>query len=324
MNPQSQCAPDPVSIQQLRKLVTALNEGGIHTLEDLRLSICKDLKTGIQVVSDQTKTSKALLVALLIAEAKDDAGKKGKRQLLPYWSGLKSFRSVFALSKSEIRELLKTNGVRGWTKTRDPIAVVLKQAVARPTHLLTNWRTHWLDALIVLLPLILALLILRANSINRYNLQYVTTTAAVPAFHRISDQVENKSSPSAKGAFTRIAEVRDRYTLAPIPAGTTLQGQQLLSRELSAMMQGRKVLSVPIKASNYSATLIAPVDAILVLSPRKLDSKETPRTTLDAIVLRIEGSGETRTAIVALPEESFNVAALLLGSHDVFLSQAVP
>src|SRR5688500_7421105 len=269
MDDQNRTECDPVSIKRIRELATALQQGGIHTLEDLRLSVSKDPNSGIEVVSRQTKTSQALLVALLVTEARDEVGTKGKQQLLQYWSGLKTFRSVFAFSKAEVRELWKTKGRSAWRETRDPIAAVLSQSVVRPQRLLTNWRTHWFDVSLILLPLILGLLIFRANSINKYNLQYVTTTAAVPAFHRISDQVENKSSPSAKGAFTKIADVRDRYTLAAIPAGTTLQNNQLLSSQLSARMQGRRVLAVPINVGNFSPTLTAPVEAIMLLSPRK-------------------------------------------------------
>src|ERR1044072_2528412 len=69
-NMDNQEAPvtDPVAITRLRELAAALSGGGIDTLEDLRLSICKDFETGIKTVTDHTKTSQALLVALLITE----------------------------------------------------------------------------------------------------------------------------------------------------------------------------------------------------------------------------------------------------------------
>ena len=317
MDDQEPQATDPVDIKRLRELAAALSGKGIDTLEDLRLAICRDFETGIKTVTDRTKTSRALLVALFITEARDDAGKKGKRRLVLYWSGFKGFRSVFSFSKTEIRDLLKTKGVRHWREAREPIAIL----VARPTRLLTNWRTHWPDALVILLPLMLvALLIFRLNSIDKNSLRYVTTTTAIPAFHKISDGVEIKRSPSAKSAFTNIADVRDRYVLTSLPAGTTLQDNQLLSAPLSGKMQGRKIMSVPIKAGNYIPTLTAPAEATLVFSPRTWDSKTTSPGKFEVIVLRIEGSGETRSAVVALPGDKFDEAALLLGSHEAFLT----
>lgn len=324
MDDQKTQATDPVTIKRLRELAAALHGSGIDTLEDLRLSICKDFKTGIERVTTVTKTSQALLVALLITEAKDDAARNGRRRLIYYWSGLQPFRSVFSLSTTEVREILKTKGRSHWRETRDPIGLFLRRSIARPARVLSSLKTKWLDPLLVLLPLTLGLLlIIRLNSINENSPQYVTTSAAVPAFHKISNDVELKRSPSAKTALTQIAEARDRYTLAYIPAGTTLQDNQLLSAELSGKMQQRKILSVPIKSNNYSPTLTAPAEATLVLSPRTWDSKATSPSKFDVIVLRIEGSGDTRSAVVALLKDQFDATALLLGSHEAFLTESV-
>jgi len=316
---------DSVTIEQLRDFAATLKGFGIDTLDDLRLSICKDFKTGIERVTCRTETSKPLLMALLITEARDDAARKGKRRLIHYWSGFKSFRSVYALSKTEVREIWKTNRASRWREIREPIGIAFRRWLAGPKGFFINWRTHWLDALVIVLPLTLVLLLLlQTNPFNKNRLHYVTTTAPVPAFHKISDQVEIKTSPIARSAFTTISEVRDRYTLADIPAGAPLQSTQLLSPELSAKMQGRKILSVPIKASNYSPTLTLPNQMIMVLSPRQWDSTATSSIPFDAIVLRIEGSGETQSAIVALPGDQFDAAASKLGSHDAFLTEAVP
>ena len=315
---------DPVPIKDLRDFAATLSSYGIETLEDLRLSICKDVKTGIEKVTSRTNKSPALLMALLITEARNDAGGKGKRRLIHYWSGFKSFRSVYSLSITEVLDIWKTKGASHWRETREPLRILFGRWFARPKGFFSNWRTHWFDALIIVLPLTLALLlIVQTNPLNKHPLQYVTTTVSVPAFHKISDQVEIKNSPIARTAFTTIPEVRDRYTLADIPAGAPLQSIQLLSTELSAKMQGRKILSVPIKASNYSPTLIVPNEVILVLAPRNWNSTATSSATLDVIVLRIEGSGETRSAIVAVPDHQFYSAAPLLGSHEAFLTDSI-
>jgi len=315
---------EPVTIELLRDFANTLKGYGIDTLDDLRLSICKDINTGIERVTVRTDTSKPLLMALLIAEAQDDAARMGKRRLIHYWSGFRSFRSVYTLYKTEIGKIWKTKRKSRWREIREPIGIVSRRWLAGPKGFFINWRTHWLDALVIVLPLTLVLLLLlQTNPLNKNRLQYVTTTAPVPAFHKVSDQVELKSSPIARSAFTTLNDVRDRYTLADIPAGAPLQSTQLLSAELSAQMQDRKILSVPIKATNYSPTLTLPNQVILVLSPRERDATATSQVTFDAIVLRIEGSGETRSAIVALTRDQFDSAASLLGSHDAFLTEAV-
>lgn len=315
---------DPVTIELLRHFAATLNGYGIDTLEDLRLAICKDVKTGIETVTCRTETSQALLLALLITEARDDAARKGKRRLIHYWSGFKSFRSVYSLSKSEVLEIWKTKGASHWRETREPIGILFRRWFAGPKGFFINWRTHWLDVLIIFLPLTLALLLIfQTNPLNKNRFQYVTSTVPVPAFHKISDQVEIKNSPIARSAFTTIPEVRDRYTLADIPAGAPLQSIQLLSTELSAKMQGRKILSVPIKATNYSPLVTVPNEVLLVLSPRKWESTPTSSATFDVILLRIEGSGDARSAIVAVLDHQFDSAAQLLGSHEAFLTESI-
>lgn len=322
MDEQEAQATNPVDIVRLREFAAALSGHGVDTLEDLRLSICKDFNTGIETVTERTETSRALLVALLITEAKDDAARNGRRRLIHYWAGLTPFRSVFSLSKTEVRAIL-TKGRSHWRETRDPLTLLLTRSIARPARLLSNLRTKWLDPLLILLPLALVLLlIIRLNSSN--SLQYVTTTAAVPAFHNITGKVNIQHSPTAKTAITNIADVLNRYTLADLPAGTSVQDKQLLSAELSQKMSFRKILSVPIKASNFSATLTPPDEATLILSPRTWDAKVTEASKFEVIVLRIEGSGETRSAVVALPGDKFDAAALLLSSHEAFLTGSVP
>lgn len=316
---------DPVTIKRLRETVAVLKQkGGINTLEDFRLAVGKDLATGIAVVSSKTGASQWLLVALLITEAADDAGKRGKPKLLPYWCSLRTFRAVFTLSLAEIRDLRSAEKRPPWSEFRAPLSTVFRQSIARPKRLFSNWKRHWFDALVLLLPVVLLLSAWRANSINKNTPQYVTTAAAVPAFHRFPTEADKKNAPEATGPLTNTADANDRYALNAISAGATVQGKQLLSAELSAKMQGRKILAVPIKAGTYSSTLAPPVEAIMVFSPREQDLKTQPATSFEVIVLSIESHGEGKSAIVALREDSFQLAASLLGSHDVFLSQPVP
>jgi hypothetical protein len=318
---------DPVTLKTIQETAAALNKCGIATLEDLRMCLSKDVDTGIHRISINTGASQALLMALLIAEVRDDAGKKGKRELLSYWRSLKALPAVLSLSAIEIKELWSDKKLQILWEGRKPVGAVLRQSVVRPMRLGHNWRRFLPDVLtLFILPLLLVGLAFRANSLNKKKVQYVAVVqgTSLPVFHKIAGEVEMKTVPGFKGSFTNIDQVCERYTLAAIPAGAMLQSNQLLSAELSKKMQGRKILSVPLKTGAYSATLSPPSQAIMVLSPRALDLKASEPIHFDVILLSVENNGDARSAIVAMQEDKFKIAAPLLASHDVFLSQTVP
>jgi hypothetical protein len=284
--------PDPVTLKRIDDTTATLNRRGLVTLEDLRTCISEDVNTGIRWVSTNTGVSAALLMALLIAEAGDDAGKKGNRRLLNYWRSLKAFPAIWSLSAIEIKELWQTKRFGGLWEGRKPFWAVLRQSVVRPMRIWHNRRRHWLDVLaIVLVPLLLIGLTLRLRSIIRDNVNYVAVKqdASQPMFQSLSDDVEIKKA-------SRIDD-------------------------LSKKMQGGKVLSVPLRAGSYSSTLTTPTEAVMVLSPHIPDSKIPAPQPFDVIVLSIESSGDTKSASLVLPKDKFNDVAPLLASHDVFLVQ---
>jgi hypothetical protein len=319
---------DAVSVKKIEQTAAALQECGLATLDDLRTCVSKDVDTGIRCVSINSGISPALLMALLIAEARDDAAKKGTRKLLRYWRSLKTFSAVWSLSTIEIRALWGNKTLGGFLWGRKPVWVVLRQSAVRLKRIWHNRRSHWLDALAVGLVLFLSIgLVFRLSSIAKVSRQYIAAKqdVSLPAFHKIADDVEMKTAVGPKGSFTNIEEVRGRYTLTPIPAGGMLQTAQLLSFDLSKKISGGKLLSVPLKTGSYIATLSAPAEATMVLSPRTLDAKlPASSQTFNVIVLRIENSGDAKSAAVVLPADKFDSAATLLGSHDVFLVQTVP
>lgn len=319
--------PDPVTLKTIQDVTDALNRHGVATLEDLRRCISKDVNAGINWTVINTGASRPLLTALLIAEAREDASPSGRRKLLRYWRELKTLPAVLMLSAAELRELWRNEGAV--VIMRLPMAgwVILRQSLIRPKRLLHNWRSHWFDALAAAtLLLFVAGLWAGARQINnqQYGRVAVKQTAALPAFHRINEEVEMKSAPGASSAFSTTDEVRNRYTLSAVAAGAVLQRNQLLSAELSGKMQGRRILSVPLKAGNYSSALSPPTEAFMILSTREAEMKTSEPVIMDVIVLKIEKSGDNSSAIVALAEDKFRIAAPLLASHEIFLSQTAP
>jgi len=228
-----------------------------------------------------------------------------------------------SLARLEIKEGWSNKGWRAKLKTRQPVWEVLRHSAARPRHLLPSWKRHWLDLLaFVILPLLLFGLAYRAYSLSQNAVPHVdvSSTVGLPVFHKITKEVELKAETRSQGAFTSVEKVLDRYTLAAIPAGSLIKENQLLSPELSAKMQDRRILTVPVKPGTYSSTLSPPSEAIMLLSPHEL-AAEMQTVAFDVIVLSLEKSGDTSSATVALPEDKFNIAAKLLASHDAYLGQ---
>jgi hypothetical protein len=314
---------DCITLKEIEDAVVALDRSDIRTLEDLRRCIGKDVNKSILWLSEQTTIDHALLVALLIAEFNDDRGLSGKRKLRHYWRGLKTFRSVVRFCRDELGHLWrykKTSVLRYGPGRIWPVAV---QVLLRQQRLLFNWRRHWADALvIIILPLLLFGLALRARSINNRQVPHVTVQKSIPAFQKVTGNLALTNVPSAKNAFTSVEEVNGRYALVNLAPDTTLVSDQVLNDDLSGKMEGRRILTVPIKAGTYVSTMNAPREAIMVLSPRSKDVKDLAAASFEVIVLRVDKTAETISATVAIRKEDLDKASPLLASHDVFLTQS--
>ena len=265
----------------------------------------------------------SLLLALLVADFNDDAGLRGKRKLRRYWRSLQTFPSAFRFSRGEVVRLWRQKKSSVLRSGPQELWSLAGQFFLRQYRLWYNWRRYWSDALvIVILPLLLVFLALRAQSINNRTVPYVTVRqgASVPAFQKLSDNLVLTNVPYAKGAFTSIYDVLDRYTLVNLPGGSTLSSDQVLSSELSRQMANRMIFSVPLKAGSYLSTMRAPCEAVMVLSPRKEDDRTW--ASISVIVLHFDKTGETTSATVAIDKAAFGNASALLASHDVFLAQA--
>ncbi|HEY5839086.1 MAG TPA: hypothetical protein VIT19_08625 [Pyrinomonadaceae bacterium] len=257
------------------------------------MCISQDLDRGIHWISINTGASRALLIALLIAEAKDEAAKKGTREILRYWPSLSRGPSIWSIAR------------RLWR----------------------DWKRHWFDALAASLILFVVIgVVLRVTQIDKGAVQYVAAKPGIslPPFHQVSDEdVEMKSAPGAKGSFIRLDQVRGRYTLVAVPANGLLHANQLLSPQLSKGMQNHTTITVPLKPTTARPTLTAPAEAVLILSPRDHNLKSAEPVIFGVIVLHIDTAGESKLATIALPHDKLATVAPLLASHDVFLSEPI-
>lgn len=276
---------DPLPLSEIEALSALLNQSGIKTLADLKRCVATDADQGIDWIASHAKSSKSLLMALLIADMSEDPSRSDHRNLLYYWRELRRFR----------------------TRRKLP-----------------DLKTNWLDLIaFVVLPITLIGIGWRAYSINTSVVPYVRVKApsGLPIYHKVNDMVEIATKPAAKGSLTSLDQARNRYTLLPVAPGATLTEATLLSAELSNKMDGRKILSLPIGAGREVSSLPIPREAILVLSAKQLDARETESVSFDVIILRIDKQGDSSIATVALPSDQFDRAARLLASHDAFLAQ---
>lgn len=314
---------DYATLKDILSTVVALGDTDIRTLEDLRQCLNRDVDKNIFWLAKQTEIKDALLTALLLAEFYDDTGTKGKRRLRNYWRGLKTLPGEVRTGWAEI--------VREWGEDkRHGLDVGLQHAkgvaalaLARQQRFWYNWRHHWFDVVLVLLAVLIASLALRAQSINQRTVPYLTvrTDAGVAAFEELSNHVELKKVPYKDGAFTAVGDVAGRYALVSLPQGAMLTKDQVLSPELSEKMRSRRILSVPINTGTFSSTMKTPTEALMTLSARQDQGKEP--ASFEVIILRLDQSGDSTSALVAITKDDFDKASLLLGSHDVFLAQIV-
>jgi hypothetical protein len=320
---------DYATLQDILSAVVALGSTDIRTLEDLRKCLNRDLDKNIFWLANQTEVNDALLTALLLAEFYDDTGTKGKRRLRIYWRGLKTLPGEVRAGWAEI--------VREWNADkRRSLGVGLQhakgiahQVAARQQRIWYNWRHHWFDVVLVLLLVLIVSLAFRAQLINQRTIPYVTVRrdAGIAAFEELSGHVELKKVPYKDGAFTALGDVAGRYALVSLPPGAMLSKDQVLSPELSGKMPSRRIVSVPIKTGTFSSTMKTPGEALMTLSARQEDGKESvavkESASFDVIVLRLDQGGATTSAVLAIPKDEFDKASRLLGSHEVFLAQIV-
>jgi hypothetical protein len=321
---------DPVTLQSIKETAAALNNCGLSSLEDLRLWISKDIDESIPLLAQSSGTTQSLLMALLIAESCDDAGRSGRPKLTTYWRGLKTFPGLlncYSFDLAQTWHVKKFGVIRSLPAVAWPL---FRQILTRHTRLWYNWRRHWADAiLIVVVPVLLISLSLRVESARSSRIQSVAvkSSAQLRPFQRISDEVEMASMPPSNIGFRSIDQVRGRYALVALPGGAPVLSNQILNAELSDKIANRAIVSIPLKAGIYPSELSPPFDAVLILSPRKTGSRGTTNSLgkhqFDVLLLGIDKPGQSPTATVAITNEDLDKVAALLGSHDAYISRVI-
>jgi len=318
---------DPVTLQSIKETAASLNNCGLSTLEDLRLWISKDIDEGIPLLSQSSGTTESLLMALLIAESCDDAGRSGRPKLTTYWRGLKTFPGLlnfYWVGLGQTWRDRKFGVIRSLPAIAWPLS---RQLLTRHTRLWYNWRRHWADAiLIIVVPVLLIALSLRVESARSSRIQSVAVKSSTQLrpFQRISDEVELASMPASSVAFTSIDQVRGRYALVALPGGAPVLSNQILTAELSDRIANHAIVSIPLKTGIYAPELSLSSDVVLILSPRKAESGgNTSKHEFDVVLLAIDKLGDSTTATVAITNEDLDNVSALLGSHDAYISRVI-
>ena len=281
--------PDKKFCDKIVQHAELLRGNGVRTLAGLHACVGHDVPKGIDWVASHTGCSASLLTALLIAELEDDGARKATRDLSRYW-------------KSWLRPV--------WW----------------PDRVWRNRRFHYSDALVLVLVLLLvagaATFFVRIARMPVANYLVIKQGVNLPAFHQLTDaDLETARAPGHLGSFTNVADVRGRYTLAPLTSGARLDSSRLVSSDLSARLAGRKILSAPLKQTPESIALVPPSEALMILAPRATDLRSA---SFEVIVLRIDEGKQQRSVTLALTDDEYQIAAPLLASHDVILARRIP
>jgi hypothetical protein len=155
----------------------------------------------------------------------------------------------------------------------------------------------------------------------------LAVTGGIPKYHVITDKdVVKKNVKSIDGSLGDVSKVWGHYAMEPIGPGATIRSSQLSSGTVSpAALQGRQVFSLPIKGISYQAKDM-PVLVSLYLSPKAADDKQAPRTAVikSAFILASGGNANAGWVAIALTPEDANTISRLLGTSELYVSEAAP
>jgi hypothetical protein len=155
----------------------------------------------------------------------------------------------------------------------------------------------------------------------------LTVAGGIPKYHVITDKdIVKKNVKTIDGSLSDVSKVWGHYAMEPISPGATIRSSQLSSGTVSpAALQGRQVFSLPIKGIAYQAKDM-PVLVSLYLSPKAADDKQASRTVVikDAFILASGTNANAGWATIALTPEDANAISRLLGTAELYVSEAAP
>lgn len=155
----------------------------------------------------------------------------------------------------------------------------------------------------------------------------VSRRGGFAAYERISeDDVRITSNVFWNNPLTDPPQkIAGRYVLVPLPQGSKLAEENLLSAELSDQMNGRAVLRLPVKAEN-AGNSIAPnskISLIFHTAPSQMPAtgKSSEKTAIidDVVLLGIEKNNAFSTLVTGVTERQFQTIQDNLGFTDIYL-----
>lgn len=154
----------------------------------------------------------------------------------------------------------------------------------------------------------------------------LTVAGGIPKYHVITDKdIVKKNVKTIDGSLSDVSKVWGHYAMEPIGPGATIRSSQLSSGTVSpAALQGRQVFSLPIKGIAYQPKDM-PVLVSLYLSPKAADAKQASAVVIKGAFILASGSNANAGwATIALTPEDANTISRLLGTAELYVSEAVP
>jgi hypothetical protein len=155
----------------------------------------------------------------------------------------------------------------------------------------------------------------------------LTVAGGIPRYHVITEKdVVKKNVKTIDGSLSDVSKVWGHYAMEPISPGATIRSSQLSSGTVSpAALQGRQVFVLPIKGIAHQAKDL-PVLVSLYLSPKVSDDKQASRTVVikGACILASGGNANAGWAAIALTPDDANTISRLLGTAELYVSEAAP
>lgn len=303
----------------------SLTNRGVLTLDDLWACVSKDVDTGVTQVVATTGISQEVLLAFLIAETLEGARQSNRPKPFGQWFGVKPLWHAHKKFSDACARLWR-NRRQYWLNFKeyrlglDMFWVVPKLFGHRLKSLWLIRKRVWPDIVLITLPLIIIGLAVRARFVNRRQVSQVVVRqgASLTPFSSVDPKdLTTESRARQSDTFASIEEIGKRYSLRQVTSGEFLRSDQLVTSKLSDEMDGRQILSIPVKAGTFNSGLKPPAKIRLMLSPR--EKTTAPAIVDDVILLVREKQGDSESIIIAVKDDAPKIMGPLLGVSDVFV-----
>lgn len=307
-----------------------LSACGIKTVGELWARPDSKIAEQVRATARDARVPPALICALLIADALEEIRESQEAKPFGLWLGVKPlWRALASIANSSKRVFESRRqhwqSFKGIWLGAKLLWIVPKRTRVSLSHLWQQKERHWPDGLTIVLLLIFIGLIPRAL-LARRNLApqvVVKDSTKLYAFRRIApDDLTLVNAPAQAGTFSSTEALKERYPAQSIIGGQNVQEKQLLAPAISMRMQGRSLLTLPVKQGAISPSLPAPSDVWLFFPSIEREGKAVgPQVVGDVILLSREQQGDKTMVVVALTPDGLVAMKDLLGQSEVFIIQ---